>query len=73
VGSGTFISDKKPVMEEDEPRVRLNRKIQEVLARFVQEMRGLGVEKQELVKLLEDYREEAASDRTQITIYRRDL
>ena len=51
VGSGTFISDKKPVMEDDS----LNRKIREVVGRFVQEMRDLGVEKRELVKLIEAY------------------
>jgi GntR family transcriptional regulator len=51
VGSGTFISDKKPVMEDDS----LNRKIREVLSRFVNEMRDLGVEKRELVKLIESF------------------
>ena len=51
VGSGTFISDKKPVMEDDS----LNRKIREVVGRFVQEMRDLGVEKRELVKLIEAF------------------
>ena len=54
VGSGTYISDKKPVMEDDS----LNRKIREVLARFVQEMRDLGVEKRELVKLIEAFLKE---------------
>ena len=51
VGSGTYISDKKPVVEDDS----LNRKIREVLGRFVHEMRDLGVEKRELVKLIEAY------------------
>ena len=51
VGSGTFISDKKPVMEDDS----LNRKIREVVGRFVQEMRDLGVEKRELVKVVETF------------------
>ena len=51
VGSGTFISDKKPVIEDDS----LNRKIREVLGRFMQEMRDLGVEKRELVKLIEGF------------------
>ena len=51
VGSGTYISDKKPVVEDDS----LSRKIQEVLARFLQEMRNLGVEKRELVKLIEGF------------------
>jgi GntR family transcriptional regulator len=74
VGSGTFISDKKPLMEnDDEPKARLNRKIREVLVRFVQEMRDLGVEIQELVKLLENYGEEAANDKTWTATYRRDL
>ena len=54
VGSGTYISDKKPVMEDDS----LNRKIREVLSRFVQDMRDLGLEKRELVKLIETYMKE---------------
>ncbi|MCL2230402.1 MAG: GntR family transcriptional regulator [Treponema sp.] len=51
VGSGTYISDKKPVMEDDS----LNRKIQEVIARFMHELRDLGVENKELVKLIDSY------------------
>jgi GntR family transcriptional regulator len=51
VGSGTYISDKKPEAADDS----LNRKIQEVLARFMQDMRNLGVEKRELVKLIEGF------------------
>jgi GntR family transcriptional regulator len=51
VGSGTYISDKKPVMEDDS----LNRKINEVLGRFFQEMQDLGVENKELIKLIEAY------------------
>jgi len=51
VGSGTYISDKKPVMEDDS----LNRKIREVLGRFLQEMQDLGVEKRELVKLIDSF------------------
>jgi GntR family transcriptional regulator len=53
VGSGTYISDKKPVMEDDS----LNRKIEEVLARFMHEMRDLGVEKRELSALVAAYKE----------------
>lgn len=49
VGSGTFISDKKPAPEDD----TLGGKIQETLGRFTREMRDLGVEKRELVKLIE--------------------
>ncbi|MCL2266205.1 MAG: GntR family transcriptional regulator [Treponema sp.] len=51
VGSGTYVSDKKPVKEDDS----LNRKIREVVARFIQELRDLGVENRELVKLIESY------------------
>jgi len=51
VGSGTYIADKKPVVEDDS----LNRKIREVLSRFAQEMRNLGVEKRELVRLVETF------------------
>jgi GntR family transcriptional regulator len=51
VGSGTYISDKKPVLEDDS----LNRKIREVLGRFIQEMRDLGIERRELVRLIESY------------------
>jgi len=51
VGSGTYIADKKPVVEDDS----LNRKIRAVLTRFVQEMRDLGVEKRELVRLIESF------------------
>jgi GntR family transcriptional regulator len=49
VGSGTFISDKKPVLEDD----GLKRKIKEVAGRFIQEMRDLGVEKKELPGLID--------------------
>ena len=51
VGSGTYIADKKPVMEDDS----LNRKIREVMGRFTQDMRGLGVEGRELLRLIESY------------------
>ena len=54
VGSGTYISDKKPVIEDD----TLNRKIREVLGRFMQDMRDLGVDKRELIALINSYKEE---------------
>ncbi|MHB9293367.1 putative HTH-type transcriptional repressor YtrA [Hollandina sp. SP2] len=53
VGSGTYISGKKP-LEEEHAR---DRKIQEVLGRFIDEMYSLGVEKKELVNLIEAYDE----------------
>jgi len=52
VGSGTYISDKKPESEDD----GLDRKIREVVARFVQEMSDLGVEKRELAALINAYK-----------------
>jgi GntR family transcriptional regulator len=51
VGSGTYISDKKPEPEED----GRNQKIQEVLSRFMQEMKGLGVDKNELLSLIDKW------------------
>ena len=53
VGSGTYISEKKPVIEDDS----LDRKIREVLGRFVQEMRDLGVDKKELVRLITEFKD----------------
>ncbi|MCL2265737.1 MAG: GntR family transcriptional regulator [Treponema sp.] len=51
VGSGTYISDKKPAAEDDS----LNRKIREVIGRFVHELRALGLENRELIKLIDSY------------------
>jgi GntR family transcriptional regulator len=53
VGSGTFISDKKPVIKDDS----LNRKINEVIGKFIHEMYDLGVEKRELAALISSYKE----------------
>jgi GntR family transcriptional regulator len=53
VGSGTYISDKKPEKEIDP----LKLKIDEVLARFIVEMRNLGVTRKELVSLVGKYSE----------------
>lgn len=51
VGSGTYIADKKP---EPEDKGR-ERRIREVLARFMQEMEGLGAGKEEIIGLIRDY------------------
>ena len=51
VGSGTYISDKKPEPEDEGP----DRKIREMLGRFIRDMRGLGVEKRELPALISAY------------------
>ncbi|MDR1654635.1 MAG: GntR family transcriptional regulator [Treponema sp.] len=48
VGSGTYISDKRPEAEED---ARLQ-KVGEVLKRFIQEMKDLGVDTEELIALI---------------------
>jgi len=53
VGSGTYISEKKPETQDDS----LIRKIREVVRRFIQEMKNLGVEKQELIKLISEFKE----------------
>jgi len=49
VGSGTYISGKKPVMEDDS----LNRKIREVVGRFLNELHDLGVDNKDVIKLIE--------------------
>jgi GntR family transcriptional regulator len=52
VGSGTYIADKRPEPE-DEGR---DRRIREVLGRFMREMEGLGVDKGEIIGLIRDFR-----------------
>ena len=64
VGSGTYIADKKPDMENAMNgnaiygADSLNRKIRELLGRFIRDMEDLGVEKRELARLISEYREE---------------
>ena len=48
VGSGTFISNKKPKPEDDGP----DKKIREMVSRFIQDMKGFGVGKRELAALI---------------------
>ncbi|MDR0758680.1 MAG: GntR family transcriptional regulator [Treponema sp.] len=56
VGSGTYVSDKAPLLGEAlSAEEGLNRKIREVLGRFVQDMRDLGVDKAELPGLIRSY------------------
>ncbi|MDR2177285.1 MAG: GntR family transcriptional regulator [Treponema sp.] len=63
VGSGTYVSDKAPLLGEAlSAEEGLNRKIREVLGRFVQEMRDLGVDKAELPGMIRDYKEGEAKD-----------
>jgi GntR family transcriptional regulator len=59
VGSGTYVSDKAPFLGEAvSAEEGLNRKIREVLGRFVQDMRDLGVDKAELPEMIRNYKEE---------------
>jgi GntR family transcriptional regulator len=53
VGSGTFIADKRPEPEED----MLGVKIMEALGRFMREMRDLGADKGEIIRLIKDWEE----------------
>ncbi|MDR1301316.1 MAG: GntR family transcriptional regulator [Treponema sp.] len=48
VGSGTYIADKQPEPEEDV----LGAKIGETLGRFMREMRDLGLDKGEILRLI---------------------
>ena len=54
VGSGTYVSNKKPTARED----KRSAKIREMLQRFLREMTVLGVERSELVALVRDFKEE---------------
>ncbi|MDR2618455.1 MAG: GntR family transcriptional regulator [Treponema sp.] len=57
VGSGTYVSDKAPLLREGaSAKEGLNRKIREVLGRFIQDMKDLGVEGEELVTVVKNYR-----------------
>ncbi|MDR2247425.1 MAG: GntR family transcriptional regulator [Treponema sp.] len=56
VGSGTYVSDKAPSLGEAiSAEEGLNRKIREVLSRFVQDMKDLGVEEGDLPDTVRDY------------------
>ena len=51
VGSGTYISDKRPSPEDDGP----DKKIRELLERFIRDMHDLGVDRKELAALIVAY------------------
>jgi GntR family transcriptional regulator len=53
VGSGTYISDKKPTPEVEGPE----QKIRELVGRFIKDMRDLGVEKRELARVITAFKE----------------
>ncbi len=54
VGSGTYVSDRKPAMEELE---RAN-KLAERTARFVREMQALGADRAQMIELVRDFKED---------------
>ena len=58
VGSGTFISDKKPEPKDEGP----DYKIKELLGRFIRDMRALGIEKRELAALIAVYNDKEDQD-----------
>jgi GntR family transcriptional regulator len=53
VGSGTYISNKKPEPEKE----GADRKIKELVRRFIRDMRDLGVEKRELARVIAAFKE----------------
>ena len=53
VGSGTYISGKKPAQKNKDPE----RKIQELVGRFIRDMRDLGVERRELSRFITEFKE----------------
>jgi len=55
VGSGTYVSDKRPPEEDAE----LLRKIAGRVASFVRDMEALGVGREEMAELVRDYQEES--------------
>jgi GntR family transcriptional regulator len=58
VGSGTYVSDKTPLLKEAvSAEERLNRKIREVLDRFIRDMQDLGMDRAEVLRMIRDYRE----------------
>jgi GntR family transcriptional regulator len=57
VGSGTYVSDKAPLLGEAASAGEgLNRKIREVLDRFIRDMGDLGVDRAELPGMIRDYK-----------------
>jgi len=53
VGCGTYVSDKKPEAEDEGPQ----RKIMELVGRFIEDMQDLGVGRKELVGLIAEYKD----------------
>ena len=54
VGSGTYVSDRKPVMEE----LERSNKLTERTARFVREMQALGADRAQMIELVRDFKED---------------
>jgi GntR family transcriptional regulator len=56
VGSGTYVSDKKPMSQGDPDP--LERKIREVLGRFIQDMADLGIDRSALPEVIRGFNHE---------------
>ncbi|MCL2093333.1 MAG: GntR family transcriptional regulator [Treponema sp.] len=54
VGSGTYISDQMPNLEDEGP----DRMIRELAGRFIRDMKDLGVDKKELVRVINAHKED---------------
>ncbi len=54
VGSGTYVSDKRPPAEDD---VRVQ-KMAHTVARFIRDMGALGADRSEMIELVRDFKEE---------------
>ena len=54
VGSGTYVSDKQPPPEDSE----LEKKLAERVYRFVRDMRALGADRQAMLQLVRDFKED---------------
>ena len=54
VGSGTYVSDKKPALDE----LERSKKLAERAARFVREMEALGATRAEMTELVRDFKED---------------
>jgi GntR family transcriptional regulator len=55
VGSGTYISEKKPLGDAVSAEEGRHRKIREVMDRFIRDMEDLGVDRTDLPRLVRDY------------------
>jgi GntR family transcriptional regulator len=62
IGSGTYISGKRPAPDEDEH----GKKVLQTLERFLREMNELGLDRNAVIKLLKKHRTEAQDEKNGI-------